>query len=335
MCKLDNIIGHQQIIQTLKNSLQRDRVAHAYLLMGPPGIGKQTVARAFAQVLLCESSLNGNPCGKCRACAQLAGGNHPDLHLIEPSGASLKIEQIRELQKKVQLKPYQANRQVFLIEKAEAMTLEAANCFLKTLEEPSGQTVFLLLSDQPYALLPTILSRCQQMHFRPLTNQEVITGLVRLCGMEQGRAAELAPLASGSLGRAQKLAQGEGQWPARAKALELARRLPQINRLQALATAEELAVDRSEAVEILELLLLWFRDLLVFAYTQRKGLLMNQDQIHLIEEQVAQYNPSQISTILEEIKSAKEKILANANTRMTLEVLMLKINSYGGNNHGY
>lgn len=334
MFKLEDLIGHNQIKQTLKNSIQRDRVAHAYLFMGPPGVGKKTAAQAFARVLLCEEPQNGDVCGLCRSCGQLAGENHPDLHLLQPAGASLKIEQIRELQKQVQYKPYQAKRQVFIIEQVEAMTQEAANCFLKTLEEPSGQTTFILLSDQPYALLPTILSRCQQFQFRPLANQEIAMGLVRLCGVEETRARELAPLAGGSLGRALRLASGDEQWPLRAKFLELVKRLPRINRVQALATAEEFASERNEAVEILELLLLWFRDLLVYHYTQNKGLLINRDQLSQILEQINLYDPLQLTAILEEIKAAKERIVANANTRMTLEVLMLKIQSFGGNNHG-
>lgn len=334
MRKLENILGHNQIKQTLKNSILRERVAHAYLFMGPPGVGKQTAALAFARVLLCEEPQRGDVCGECRACRQMEGDNHPDLHLLQPTGASLKIEQIRDLQKQVQYKPYQAKRQIFLIEKAEAMTQEAANCFLKTLEEPSGQTVFILLSDQPYGLLPTILSRCQQFQFRPLGNQEVAAGLVELCGIDQDRAVELAPLAGGSLARAMRLASGDEQWPLRTKSLELVKRLPGMNRVQALATAEEIANDRNEAVEILELLLVWFRDLLVYHYTEKKELLLNQDQINQIVEQVISYDPLQLTAILEEIKSAKEKIVANANTRMTLEVLMLKIHSYGGNNHG-
>jgi len=331
--KLKNIIGHHQIRQTLKNSVQRGRVAHAYLFMGPPGVGKETLARAFAGVLLCEAPEEGNVCGHCRSCRQVEGGNHPDLHLLQPTGASIKIEQVRELQRQVQYKPYQAGRQVFLIEKVEAMTQEAANCFLKTLEEPTGQTVFLLLSDQPYALLPTILSRCQQFQFRPLSSQEVAAGLMSICAMEQDAALKLAPLAGGSLGRAVRLASGSEQWPLRAKALEMARLFPEINKIRALAVAEELAADRHEAAECLEILLLWFRDLLVFHYTGKPEILINQDRADSILEQSAWYEAPVLSAIIEEIKLARERILANANTRMTLEVLMLKIYSYGGNDH--
>lgn len=329
MYKLNQIIGHRQIIQTLKNSVQRDQVGHAYLFMGAPGVGKQTVAQSFARVLLCENPEDGDVCGQCRSCRQTEGDNHPDMHLLQPAGSTIKIEQVRELQKQVQFKPYQARRQVFVVEKAEAMTVEAANCFLKTLEEPASQTVFLLLSDQPYALLPTILSRCQQFQFRPLSNQEVAAGLVSICAMDKDSSLKLAPMAGGSLGRGVRLANGTDNWPGRSKALEVVQRLPQMNKSYALALAEELAADRTEAAEILEIILLWFRDLLVYHYTANKDLLINQDMVDKIAEK-SWYGPSELTAILEEIKQAREKILANANTKITLEVLMLKIHSYGG-----
>ncbi|GAB6179073.1 DNA polymerase III subunit delta' [Desulfotomaculum defluvii] len=333
MYRLSNIIGHQQIIQMLKNSVQRQRVAHAYLFMGPPGIGKHTVAQGFAQLLLCDTPGAGVVCGNCRSCRQIAGGNHPDLHLLTPSGATIKIEQIRELQRQVQYKPFQSQRHVFILERVEVMTQEAANCFLKTLEEPGSQTVFILLSDQPYSLLPTIVSRCQQLQFRPLSNQEISKGLITLCNMTVERAQLIAPLAAGSLGRALKLARGEDQWPLRAKALVWLQRLPQMSEYQALQAAEELSADRYEAVECLEIMLLWFRDLLVYHYTGKISMLNNQDKIDHLTAQANWYVPAKLVEIIEEVKLAKDKILANANTRMTLEVMMMKIHSDGGKDY--
>ncbi|AEF92946.1 DNA polymerase III, delta prime subunit [Desulfotomaculum nigrificans CO-1-SRB] len=328
--KLKDVIGHREIVQILKNAVQRDRVAHAYLFLGPQGVGKQTVARAFARVLLCDRPIDGDACGRCRSCQQMAHDNHPDLHFMEPAGASIKIEQIRELLRKVQFKPYQAERQVFMLEMAEAMTTEAANCFLKTLEEPGSQSVFLLISHRPYALLPTILSRCQQLQFRPLSNGEVAAGLMHVCGLEPEKARQLAPMAGGSLGRAVQLAQGSDQWPARTKILDLVGRIPEMDKVQALGTAEELSADRAAAGEYLDLLLLWFRDMLVYKYTSDQSMLINQDVVDKLVQQVELYTPDGLVAIIEEIKQARDRVLANANTRLALEAMMLKIYSYGG-----
>lgn len=329
MPRINEVIGHREIVQTLKNALQRNKVAHAYLFMGPSGVGKQAVARALAGALLCESPIEGDACGHCRSCRQNEGGNHPDLHIVGPVGTSLKIEQIRELQKQVQYKPYQGQRHVYIMEKVDTMTQEAANSFLKTLEEPSGQTVFILSTDQPYALLPTILSRCQQCQFRPLRNQEVVEGLMRYCQLDKDTAKKLAPLSGGSLGRGMLLAEG-GAWPLREQALKVSQRLMQMDELEALRLAEELSEDRGQAAECLAILLLWFRDLLIYHYTEDRHLLMNQDKLEMLLDQAQRYRPGLLLAIIEETKQARERILANANTRMTLEALLLKIHSYGG-----
>ncbi|AQS57821.1 DNA polymerase III subunit delta' [Desulforamulus ferrireducens] len=329
MPRLSEIIGHREIVQTLKNAVLRDKVAHAYLLMGPEGLGKKAVARALAGALLCETPREGDACGHCRSCGQNQGGNHPDLHILQPAGTTLKIEQIRELQKQVQFKPYQGQRHVFILEKVDTMTQEAANSFLKTLEEPSSQTVFILTTDQPYALLPTILSRCQQYQFRPLRQQEVVEGLVKYCDLDREAALKLAPLCGGSLGRGMLLAKGEA-WPLREKALELSQRLLQMDEIEALNQAAELAEDRGQAAECLAILLLWLRDLLLYHYTKNERLLINQDRLETLLDQAQRYEPDRLMAVIEEIKQARERILANANTRLTLEAMMLKIHSYGG-----
>ena len=329
MSRLREIIGHREIVQTLKNAVQRNKVAHAYLFLGPAGLGKKAVARALAGALLCEAPVEGDACDHCRSCRQNQGGNHPDLHVLQPAGTSLKIEQIRELQKQVQFKPYQGQRHVFILEKVDTMTQEAANSFLKTLEEPSSQAVFILATDQPYALLPTILSRCQQYQFRPLRQQEVVEGLVRYGNLDRDAAAKLAPLSGGSLGRGMLLAGGEA-WPLREKALELSQRLWQMDELEALNLAAELSEDRGQAAEYLAILLLWLRDILIYHYTKNESLLINQDKLATLLAQAQGYKAGQLMTVIEEIKQARERILANANTRLTLEALMLKIHSYGG-----
>jgi DNA polymerase-3 subunit delta' len=138
------IIGHQENIQLLQNAISQNQVAHAYLFLGPKGVGKKTTALAFARALFCSCPIGGDACGRCRCCQQVSEGNHPDLYLISPTGSSIKIDQVREIQKKAIIKPYQGQRVTFLLELVETMTSEAANCLLKLLEEPNQGVSFIL-----------------------------------------------------------------------------------------------------------------------------------------------------------------------------------------------
>lgn len=330
MSKLMNVIGHKDILQTLRNSVIREKLAHAYLFVGPTGVGKKSLSEVFARVLLCESPLEGDLCGQCRSCGQTEAGNHPDLHLIQPTGASIKIEQIRELLRQVQFRPYQAKRQVFIIDMADAMTQEAANCFLKTLEEPAGQSHFILLSSRPNLLLETVLSRCLTLQFYPLSNREIADTLAKNFGIERDKAAELAPMAGGSMDRALKLVGNDQSKRMRLRILEMVVEMPKMSKVRALALAEEISPDRNDTGEYLETMLLLFRDMLVYNYTSDKKMLVNQDMAGQLSEYASTYGPAKLVAIIEEIMKARGKILTNANPRMTLEVLMLKIQSYGG-----
>lgn len=330
MTNFNDIIGHRDIVLTLKKSVLKGRIAHAYLFAGPPGVGKKTMAGFFARVLLCESPQEGDACGNCRSCRQAEADNNPDLHLIRPTGASIKIEQMRELIRKVQFKPYQGERQVFIIEQAETMTVEAANSFLKTLEEPAGHSVFILITDQPHLVLPTILSRCLILQLRPLSNKQITQWLVNALNLECDKAAGLAPLAGGSIGRAMALARGDESPELRTKVIGVLNELPHMSRFRALTVAEELAGERSTAEKTLDIMLLWFRDLLVYNYTSDKNNLVNRELAEQAAEQCKRYGSGNLVAILEEIKQARAHVAANTNSRLSVEVLMIKLQSYGG-----
>lgn len=325
MDKLTGIIGHREIVKTLRNAVDQGRVAHAYLFMGPPGVGKATAAAALAQALLCAEPRGGEACGCCRDCRQIAGGNHPDLHIIRPNGASIKIEQVRELQRLVQYKPYQAQRQVYLLHQVETMTAEAANSLLKTLEEPVGPVAFLLLSDQPYVLLPTILSRCQQLQFKPLAGAEVVRGLQLLAGMEADRAKVISGMAGGSLGRAMEMAREDVLWQERDRVLQMAGALAEAGRLTALSFVQELLDSKVGVPECLDLLTAWYRDLLIWYFTADEDLLVNRDRAAVIKSTAAQYEPGRLMEIIESIEEARGRLKSNGNSRLVLEVMMLKL----------
>lgn len=329
MKTLKEIIGHQNIIKLLRKAVMTRQPAHAYLFLGPEGVGKKTVACAFARALLCEQPHKGDACSECRACRQVEEGNHPDFILVAPTPNSIKIEQVREVQRRAALAPYQSNLLVCLIEIAESMTLEAANCFLKTLEEPAGEVVFLLISEQPYALLPTIESRCRKVMFHYLSRVQVKEMLSGMATLDEENAELLALLSGGSPGMAIKLADGDF-FEKRKKAIKAAVALARAVPAEAFQMAQDFAGERDELLVLLEIFLLYYRDILIWRETGNKTLILNHDFLNLIVREAVNYTTSQIIDIIYDIEQAKNRLRAKANPKLTGEVLFMHLGRRGG-----
>ena len=191
----DRIIGHSRQKDFLRRTLANNRLAHAYLFEGPEGVGKRLTALALARAVYC---LEGNGCGDCVPCRKIDHNNHPDLQIIEPDGQKIKIEQIRELQRTLSFKPVESSRRICLIDQADKMNEAAANSLLKTLEEPSAETLIILLSARPEALLTTVLSRCQRLPFNRLPQACIESTLIEQRGFGRDEAHIIAALADGS-----------------------------------------------------------------------------------------------------------------------------------------
>ncbi|NLI12575.1 DNA polymerase III subunit delta' [Pelotomaculum propionicicum] len=330
MLLLKKAAGHKQVVRMLRNTVSQGRVAHAYLFAGPEGVGKETVALSFARALLCSSSADGDACGVCRSCRQVRSGNHPDFYALGPDGASIKIEQIRDIQRKVPYRSYQGGRKIFLIRQAETMTGQASNCLLKTLEEPPPDTVFILITARPQLLPPTILSRCQQVFFKNIPLPELVEGLVRLHGMAEEDALLPAALSGGSMGKA--LAYTSGSYQEKRQAVyKLLQALSEAGPCEALEMAEKAAESRESAYFTLEILSCWYRDLMVYRETGEAGLLFNHDHTALIKSESERFETPALLEIIESIESAKGKAETNINTRLILEALFLKLAGFAYN----
>ncbi len=322
--KLANIIGHGEIIRALCRAVEQNRVNHAYLFAGPAGVGKTTTALAFGASLLCRQPQKGDACGQCQDCRQVDGQNHPDMHRIAPEGASIKIGQMREMLRRITLSPYQGKRQVFLVEQADLMTHEAANCLLKTLEEPPAGTVLILISSRPQSLLPTILSRCQIFTFHPLPAEQVVRILERETAVSREEVAVLARLTGGCPGRAVRLAGvAGGYFAVRQRAVDLATGLGRASVMEACRQAALLAEDKELALIYLELLQLWYRDLLVWMETATPGLLFNRDYLSLVDREARFHSRIRLIAAIKEIEGTRDSLLANVNTRLALEMLFM------------
>ena len=204
-------------------SVKAGRIAHAFLLSGPHGTGKRTCANYLTQTILCASPQA--PCGQCPACKKVLAGLHPDVHVVGEEEKSISVDTIRALRDQLALRPFEADRHIALILRADRMTAQAQNALLKTLEEPAGGNVFFLLTDQPGAMLPTIVSRCRRLRFSPVS-VEACAEILAEKGVEPGRARLAAACAQGAVGRALEIAGDEDYLPLREKALSSLKALP-------------------------------------------------------------------------------------------------------------
>ena len=310
----------------LQKTLQGERVSHAYLFTASPATGKAT-ALAFAQALLCEAPTAGEACGLCRSCRLLQRGAHPDFHWVRPEGSSIKIQQIRELQRQVSFRPFHGGRGVTVLEQAEQMTLEAANCLLKTLEEPPPAVHLILLTTRRQALPATICSRCQCLTLETPSPREVNPSFAADPNGPEAAAVFTAPdygatVSPGgdSAGAADAVA------PGREEARRVAAVLARDGALEALAAGEAAAKNREQALDTLAMLLGWYRDLLLWRETKTSGLLFCPAQLPALEAVADQYPVGALVRVIEEIEQTRRNVSGNTNVRLLLESLFLKIN---------
>ncbi|MGE5508878.1 MAG: DNA polymerase III subunit delta' [Chitinophagales bacterium] len=325
--RFGDLLGQEKNIRLLREAVRRDRAAHAYLFAGPPGSGKRSLALAFAAALDCEArgtaGWDGEPCGECRSCRKMASGNHPDLQVIEPDGARLKIEQMREVRRENARRPYEARHKVFLIAGAETLTDEAANSLLKALEEPPGPAVFLLLTTHVARLLPTIVSRCCVVKLTPLPEATIAQALAGE-GVEPGVAAAAAALSGGALGRAREVAESWDEWRDEARRFYDAAHAG--DRVALLQLAAAWAKDRDVAAARLTLLEGLYRQLLHAAGGASAGPLLLAAGLKPPQGGAgAGISLAGARQALESIMWTEQALLANAHRRLLLEVLFLQI----------
>ena len=334
------IWGHAWAVNFLQRTLQSTSggLRHAYLFVGPPQVGKSTLARAFVQALFCEQLAKqgvAQPCGACRACRLLQSGNHPDFRIIQPvskDGAvdringTLKVEQAAEIIHEAALRPMEARYKVFFIQEFHHANAAFANKLLKTLEEPPDHVVLLLSARDRESVLPTIVSRCQVLELRPLAVTEVESALVQGWHALPEQAALLARLAKGSLGWAvQQLADRDGAGRRQEQLAQL-RHLVQANRIERLQFAEEMASNRNneQLFAMLELWMTWWRDVLL-AQVGCAEACSNVDQQAEIARHAAGLETDTVREFLYTLNRIEGYLRHTVNTRMALDILLLRL----------
>jgi DNA polymerase III subunit delta' len=314
------------VIKMLKNSLQKKRVAHAYLFEGGRGTGKKDCAYLLAKALLCLKPVKEFvPCETCINCKRINHGNHPDVHLLEPDGLSIKKAQIKSLQAEFYKSGVESKKKFYLVTHADRMTTNAANSLLKFLEEPNSQTVAILMTDQIQQILPTILSRCQSLSFQPLSISNMTEKLV-----EMGINSDQAPLLSSMTNNIDEAITLNGDdWFAQAqkivvKLYEVIRRSP----LESLLVLQEdwfgHFKEKEQIDRGLDLLLLIFKDLL-YIQVGKSDQVVFVNERHRLEQFALHCSPKALSGQLSAILEAKRKLQANMNPQLLMEQLVLNL----------
>lgn len=317
-----DILGHDRIVEVLRRSLRSGKTAHSYLFEGVPGCGRKKTALALIQALFC-TALPDDACGVCPSCRKIEGGNHPDIHLLAPlpDKRDISVDQLREMQRELSLRPYEAPRKACIIDPAERLNVSSANSLLKTLEEPPGNALIILLTENAGMLLSTVRSRCQLIRFAPLSPEHVLTLLER-SGMAPETAALVAPMSGGSLQKALEL-DNESLAARREAVLS---RVSQMN-IHKIATvfdaAEELSGNRDATLELLDMLLSFFRDAVHLG--AGSGDIVNRSVSSAIETIATRRSLPRNLELLERIYETRRAVQRNANPKLSLDQLFMNM----------
>ncbi len=317
------IIGEERAVAIVRNALRQDRIPHAYLFVGPEGVGKRLCALTLAKAMNCLSPPEpAECCEQCSSCLKIDSGNHADVVLLEPEGEVIKIDQIRELQKRLRFRPLEGGRRIHILDQAHRLNAAASNALLKTLEEPPEATHWILITSRPHRLLPTILSRCQWVKFRSLANAQIEQILREKGELPPADAHFYASLAGGSASQAEDLSHRVG-FEKRQEWLRAFTRIPQKETGEIFEICEQFA--HEEIHDLLELWKVWIRDLMVFKVTGAGKGLINHDLQAELGEAAAHYSFDRLDFLFSMITRMENAMDLNINRQLALETVMLEM----------
>lgn len=327
MYTFEEIRGNTPLVEQLRRSAASGRSSHAYLFLGGAGAGKRLIANTFAKALQCEGEKR--PCDSCKSCHAFNHGNHPDVIYFQPlkNGKTYTIEDVREqLLETVDLKPFQYEKKIYIIEKADTLNIQSQNALLKTLEEPPAHAVFLLLAERAEAFLPTILSRVVVMKIRPLSAETIADYL-----MQAGHLAEeshiLSAYAQGRIGQALELVEDEGFREMRQDILGKLEALPSMSEGDAYLLAKDLEGYKND-LRFLDIMELWYRDLLTAKSLREEGYLIQRDKKDAIFR-AAKESAALLAKKAAAVRTARMRLAQNANFRLTMEVMLMDLKETG------
>ncbi len=333
MLDFKHIVGHEQIIQHLKEAIRSGKVSHAYILSGEDGAGKNLLADAFARSLQCEDRKDlSDACGLCRSCIQAASKNHPDIIRVTHEKASIGVDDIRiQINSDIQVKPYSSPYKVYIIDEAEKLTEAAQNALLKTIEEPPGYAVIILLTNNLNALLPTILSRCITLKLKAADKEDIKQFLMSEYRIPDYQAELSAVFAQGNVGKAVSFASSDDFIELKNDMLHLLKYIDEMELYEIIDGLKRISEKKNRINDYLDLMLIWYRDVLMYKVTRDLNLLTYKDEYLDISRQANTKSYEGIEKIIAAIEKAKVRLNANVNFDITIELMLftIKENSNG------
>ena len=324
MLSFRDIIGHEQIKEHFNNAIKTHKVSHAYILAGEAGMGRKSLANAFALTLLCEQG-RIEPCMECHACRQVLSGSHPDLIYVgHEKPGSIGVDDIRkQINDTIMVRPYSRSYKIYIVDEAEKMTVQAQNALLKTIEEPPSYAVIILLTTNQEAFLPTILSRCIQLKLKPLRDSVVKSYLMEKMHIEEADADVYAAFARGNLGKAITIASSEEFKLLHQELLHLLKHIHDMDISELLDYIRKLKEDNLDIYECLDFMQMWYRDVLLYKVTKDINLMIFKDEYRVINEISKNSAYDGLEKILEAIDKARVRLDANVNMELAMELMLL------------
>lgn len=326
MAGFADIIGHNQIIEHLQNVISSQKVSHAYIFNGPDNSGKKMLAEAFATALQCEHQ-GTEGCMECHSCKQALNRNHPDIiYLQHEKVNTISVDDIRrQLKDDVAIKPYAGPYKIYIVDEAEKMNTQAQNALLKTIEEPPSYVIILLLTTNADAFLPTISSRCITLNLRPVPDEIMKKYLMEHYQIPDYQADVCTAFAQGTVGKAIKLASSESFNEIRHSALQLIRRLKEIDLYEMMEALKQINEYKLEINDYFDIIMIWYRDVLLYKAAADINHLIFKDEIYDIKKNASKSSYEGIEHILKALERAKIRLDANVNFDLTIELLLLTI----------
>ena len=330
MAGYQDIIGQEQLKEHLQNAVRSRKVSHAYILNGEKSSGKEFIARIFAMSLQCEKK-EVEPCQVCHSCLQALSGNHPDIiYVTHEKPNTISVDDIRtQINADIAIKPYSSEYKIYIVNEAEKMNAQAQNALLKTLEEPPAYGVILLLTSNLEALLPTILSRCVVLNMKPVADEQVKKYLMEQLKVPDYKAEVCTAFARGNIGKAKALAASEDFEKVKTEVLSLLKYIQEMELYEMIAAIKKITEYKLDINDYLDIMMIWYRDVLLFKATKDMSHVIFREEISSLQKVADRTSYEGIERVIHALEQAKNRLNANVNLELTMELLLLTMKEDG------